>query len=338
MTDQKISAAADKKQKFYYGYIIVAAALLIIILDYGARLTFGVFFKPTMNEFDWSRTIISGAFTLSTLLQGVCSMFMGRWNDKLGPRFVMTFCGAIFGVGYLLMALVNNVWELYVIYGVVIGVGMSGAFVALLSTVARWFVKRRGIMTGIVICGVGLGTFIIPPLANSLIAAYGWRMSYLLLGGVVLVLGVLAAQVLRRDPSKKGLMPYGEAVIGPKQVASGDQGLSLSEAARTGQFWMALLIFFCLGYSVFTINIHLVPAITDMGISAATAAGVLGITGASTAAGCLIMGAAIDRIGSRRVAIICFTLLAASALWLVVIKDVWVIYLYAIVFGIGFGR
>ena len=154
-------------------------------------------------------------------------MYMGRLNDKLGPRLVMTICGIFLGLGVLLMSQVGGVWQLYLFYGVIIGIGMGGAFVALLSTVARWFVKRRGMMTGIVIAGVGLGQFIVPPIANWLISIYDWRMSYVILGSVVLVIGVLAAQFLRRDPAKMGLVPHGEQKAGEQQLASGNRDFPL---------------------------------------------------------------------------------------------------------------
>jgi MFS family permease len=337
MDNLKFAESPKTKQKFFYGYIIVAAALLIVILDYGARLSFGVFFKPMLHEFDWTRSLTSGAFTLSMLFQGLGSMYLGRLNDKLGPRLVMTICGAFLGVGVLLMSQVGGAWQLYLFYGVLVGIGMGGAFVALLSTVARWFVKRRGMMTGIVIAGVGLGTLIIPPIASWLISIYNWRMSYVIVGSIVLVIGVLAAQLLRRDPTKMGLVPHGEQKVDEQRLGSGEQGFSLSEAIHTRQFWMIVIAYFCLGYCVFTINVHLVPTITDIGISATTAANVLAVSGALTAVGCMVLGSTIDRIGSRYVLLISFTMITASVLWLVGIKQVWMFYLYAVIYGLGSG-
>ena len=337
MDNQKFSESPMTKQKFFYGYIIVAAALLIIILDYGARLSFGVFFKPMLHEFDWTRSLTSGAFTISMLFQGLGSIYMGRLNDKLGPRFVMTICGVFLGVGFLLMSQVGGVWQLYLFYGVIIGTGMGGAFVALLSTVARWFVKRRGMMTGIVIAGVGLGQFIVSPVANWLISIYDWRMSYIIIGSVVLIIGVLAAQILRRDPTKMGLVPHGEQKVGEKRLASGEEGFSLVEAIHTRQFWMVIVIFFCLGYCVFTVNVHLVPNITDLGISATTAANILAVAGALTAIGCIVLGGIADRIGNRQVCVISFILITTSVFCLVAIKEVWMFYPYAIIYGLGAG-
>lgn len=178
MSNQEVRQLRNTEPRFFHGYIVVAAALLIVLLHYGTRSSFGVFFKPMLNEFEWTRALTAGAFTVSMLMQGVGAIIMGRLNDKLGPRFVMTLCGFLLGLGYLLMSLIIGGWQLYLFYGVIIGIGMGGSFVALLSTVARWFVKRRGMMTGIVIAGMGIGTFIVTPVSNWLISIYDWRVSY----------------------------------------------------------------------------------------------------------------------------------------------------------------
>jgi OFA family oxalate/formate antiporter-like MFS transporter len=323
--------------KFFYGYIIVAAALLIVTLDYGSRLSFGVFFKPMIGELGWSRTLISGAFTLSMLCQGLMGIYAGRLNDRLGPRFVMTICGFLFGLGFLLMSQVNTDWQLYLFYGLIIGIGMGAPFVSLLSTITRWFVKRRGTMTGVVIAGIGIGTFILPPVANWLISIYDWRISYLIIGGLLLVIGVLAAQVLRRDPSKMGLSPYGQNHEEKRIFTSGSDDFSLKGAINTRQFWITTAVFFCLGYCIFSTSVHLVPNITDLGISATTAANVLAVSGALNAVGCIVLGGAVDKIGSRRVCAISFILIIVSLFWLALVKEVWMFYLFAVIYGIGAG-
>jgi len=323
--------------RFFYGYIVVVAALLIILLHYGTRSSFGVFFKPLLNEFDWTRALTSGAFTLSMLMQGVGSVIMGRLNDKYGPRAVMTLCSFFLGLGYLLMSLTSGVWHLYLFYGVIIGISMGGSFVALLSTVARWFVKRRGMMTGIVIAGMGIGTFIMTPMSNWLISIYNWRTSYIILGVIVLVTSILATQFLKRDPKAIRLVPYGADKNKEIRSFSGDEGYSLKEAAGTMQFWMVMLIYFCLGYFVFTVYVHLVPHITDLGISATNATNVLAVMGAFNAIGCIVLGGVADRLGSRRVITISFILVTAALFWLVPIREVWMLYLFAIIYGIGSG-
>ena len=168
------SPTRAKPQRFY-GYIVVVAAFFIMVLMFGIFDTFGVFFKPLLTDFGWTRAVTSGAFSLYWIIQGLLAIVVGRVNDRFGPRVVITFCGFIFGLGYLLMSQVSALWQLYLFYGVMIGTGMSGAFVPLTSTVARWFVKRRSMMTGIVVAGIGIGGLIAPPVANWLISIYDWR-------------------------------------------------------------------------------------------------------------------------------------------------------------------
>ena len=336
MTGNELRQSRGTEPRFFYGYIVVALALLIMFLAYGTRTTFGIFFKPMLTEFDWTRALTSGAFTLSMITQGILGIFMGRYNDRIGPRLVMTLCCFFLGLGFLLLSQTGSAWHLYLFYGVVIGIGMGGVLVVLLSTAARWFVKRRGTMTGIVSAGMGVGTLIMAPVSNWLISVYDWRLSYVIVGSGILVIGIVAAQFLRRDPSQMGLVPYGQEG-GEPGLAPGAEGLSLKEAAGTRQFWMAAIIFFCLGYHVFSISVHLVPHVTDLGISAATAANILAMSGVLRIISFIVWGGVADRIGNRRVLAISFVLIAVSMFWLVAIKEVWMFYLFVVVAGFGSG-
>jgi MFS family permease len=321
----------------FYGYIVVAAALLIIILDYGSRLTIGVFFKPVLNEFNWSRALTSGAVTLSMLGQGTGAILMGRLNDRLGPRFVMTLCGYLLGAGYLLMGMIHSIWQFYLFYGVIVGLGMSGAFTSMLSTTARWFAKRRGLMVGIVSAGTGVGQLIAPPAANWLISIYNWRVSYFIMGGIVLVFGVILAQSLKRDPGKMGMFPYsGNQAEKPKLVTV-DQGLPVREVIRTRQYWMIIITFFSLGYNLMAINTHLVPHITDLEISPTAAANIFAICGMFSAIGCVVLGTIADSLGNKRSLVIYFLVTTATLFWLTSITTVWSFIIFAVFFGLSSG-
>ncbi len=139
-----------RKSKFFYGYIVAITAFFIMVLIWGTYYSFGIFFKPVSTEFGWTRAMTSGAFSLSMIMYGLLGIVMGGLNDRLGPRLVMTFCGFFLGLGYLLMSQTNTIWQLYLFYGGIIGIGMGGSWVPLTSTIARWFVKRRSMVTGIV--------------------------------------------------------------------------------------------------------------------------------------------------------------------------------------------
>jgi len=337
MASQEAQQSPGAEPGFFYGYIVVMAATFIMVAAYSVHFAFGVFFKPVLTEFGWTRAMTSGAFSLSWIVQGLLGIVMGGLNDRLGPRMVLTLCGFLLGLGYLLMSQLSAVWQLYLFYGVIIGTGLSGLFVPLMSTVARWFAQRRSMMTGIVVAGVGIGILIGPPIANQLISIYGWRVSYVILGSLVLVVVVLAAQFLRRDPAKMGQVPYGESKGGEQELKSGANGFSLREAVYTKQFWVVFAMFFCFGFCVQTIIVHIVPHATDLGISAVSAANILATTGGVSIAGKVALGNAADRIGNRQVFAIGFILVMAALFWLVPAGEVWRLYLFAVVFGFAYG-
>jgi len=304
---------------------------------WGTYYAFGVFFKPILTEFGWTRAMTSGAFSLSMILHGLLGIVMGRLTDKLGPRRVMALCGFLLGLGYLLMSQIGAVWQVYLFYGVIVGIGMGGAWVPLLSTVARWFTKRRSMMTGIVLAGTGIGGLIAPPVANQLIVTYDWRISYIIMGSIVLVVVVLAAQLLRRDPAQMGQVPYGGKQGGEQGLEGGTWGFSLREAVYTRQFWLVFVMDLCLGFCMFAIIVHIVPHATELGISAGSAANILATIGGMMIVGRVVLGSAADRIGNRQIFIIGFILVSAALFWLVPAMEMWRLYLFAVVFGFAVG-
>jgi len=327
----------DNKPKFFYGYIIVAVACLILTITQGTYYSFGVFFKPLSTDFGWTRAMTSGAFSLCVVLHGFLYIFTGKLNDTIGPRFVLTTCGFFLGLGYILMSQIGTLWQLYLFYGVIVAIGMSGGYIPMLSTASRWFVKRRGLMTGVVAAGTGFGTLLVPPLANWLISEYDWRNSYLIVGIGAIVVIVIAAQFLRRDPSQVGQLPYGQEEVKSENINSGPEGLSLSQTIRTGQFWMFAFAMSCFGACLFVIMVHVVPHATDLGISATKAASILAIIGGSGIIGRIGIGGLADRISNKRAFAICFVLVSITLILLMVAKELWVFYLFATVFGFAYG-
>ena len=138
MNNAEIQDIRKDGPRFFYGYIVVLISLVLMLITYSTRTSFGVFLKPLQAEFGWNRASISGAVTLSLITQGLWGMAMGRLNDKIGPRVVITLCCFLAGVGFLLMAKIDYLWEIYIYYGIIIGFGMGGVFVSLLSTATRW--------------------------------------------------------------------------------------------------------------------------------------------------------------------------------------------------------
>ncbi len=192
-------------------------------------------------------------------------------------------------------------------------------------------------MTGIVVSGAGLGIMIIPPIANWLISSYGWRISYIVIGSIGLVLVILAAQFLRRDPGRMGLLPYGADELKEEGLNLEVGGFSLREAIRTRQFWTLSTMFLSLCFCLQVIMVHIVPHAIDTGISPASAASILTIIGGINVASRVMMGGVGDRIGNKPALIICCMLMVIALSWAVVAKELWMLYLLAVVFGFSYG-
>ena len=328
----------EKSSKYFYGYNIVAAGFAIQAVSIGALFAYGVFFREFQAEFGWSRTTIAGASSLAFFVMGAVGILAGRLNDRIGPKILITVAGASLGIGYLLLSYIQLPWQLYLLYGLLVGIGYSTHDVITLSTIARWFVKRRGMMSGIVKVGTGCGQLFVPLIATALIAAFGWRYACFTIGSAALVALVAVAQVMRRDPQSVGMLPDGgDGESAATAITAGEGGLSLREACRTRQFWTLCLAEFMVFFCLLTIVVHIVPHARDLGLPPAIAAGVLSTIGGVSMLGRFTMGTVNDRIGGKRALIICFVILLCGLIWLQVSHVAWMLFLFATVYGFAHG-
>lgn len=312
---------------------------MIQAVGVGTFVTYGVFFNSLAAEFLWPRAVISGASSLAYFLSGLFAVLVGRLNDIYGPRKLMSIAAIFFGVGFMLMSRVTELWQLFLYYGIVFGIGLSAVDVIALTTTARWFSSSRGMMTGIVKVGTGAGQFAIPFLASVLISLYGWRQSYLIMGAGALIALYLIAQVLKRDPDEfsnrgKRLRPAKDVC---DAVPQDDQGLSSAEALQTVQMLILCSVTFLIVFCMLIILVHIVPHASDVGLSGPQAAGVLSTIGAVSMVGRFVCGMAIDRVGSKSIMVVCFIVLIGSLLWLQISDAVWMLYLFAAVYGLAHG-
>jgi MFS family permease len=337
MDSQKTYPGKSRQTNLFYGYRIVAYSYIIAIIVWGGYNSFGVFFDSLLQEFGWSRAVTSGAFSLCTALGGSMAILGGRLTDRFGPRPVMTVCGLLLGAGYILMSRIDAVWQFYLVYGVLIGIGTCGFWVPVLSTVSRWFFRKRGLMLGIVLTGAGIGTIIFPPVGNWLISRYGWRTSFIIIGAVTLVIGMLLSQFMKRDPSWVGQSPDGVKGTSDREDDAGNRGYTLSEAILTPQMWMSIAVCLFFGFAAYTIIVHIVPQALFSGISSASAANILAVVGGVSILGGLSSGAISDRIGIRKSVVIVLAILALALVWLIFSREAWQFYLFAAFFGFAFG-
>ena len=326
----------QKPPGFFYGYIIVLVAFIIAAVVEGLMFSFGVFFEPLLTEFGWTRAITAGAFSLYSLIRIPMFILGGRLTDRFGARQVLSACGFFVGLGYLLMSQTNALWQIYLFYGVIIGIGMGLYWVPLLAIVPRWFIKRRALIIGIVTSGIGVGLLIVPPAANWLISTYGWRASYLILGGVSMVIIMISAQFLRRDPYQMGLSPFGASKVKPEDLILETRAFPVGEAILTRQFWIFCGIYFPWLFSLSVVLVHMVIHAIGLGMSPASAASLLTILGLSGILGRLGMGQLADVIGLKPVLIASLALSAVSFLWLLAAGEAWMVYLFAFIFGTAY--
>lgn len=326
------------KTRYFYGYNIVAAGFLVQAMCIGAMFTYGLFFKEFEIEFGWSRAVVSAASSMAFFVMGAGAVLAGMLNDRIGPRLILTVSGISMGIGYMLMSQLSVPWQLHLLYGLLVGIGLSTHDVITLSTVARWFVKRRGMMSGVVKVGTGFGQLVVPLIGAALITAFGWRASYLVIGAAVLLGQVAVAQLMRRDPKDVGLQAYGGVQAGGGKVAAeAAMSLSLSQACRSSQFWTLCAAEFTVFFCLLTMIVHIVPYGRDQGMSPAVAAGVLSTIGGVSMAGRAVMGTVNDRIGGKRSLLVCFVILIASLLWLQVSRDAWMLYVFGVFYGFTHG-
>jgi MFS family permease len=301
--------------------------------------TRGVFLTPITNELGWTRGTLSGAFSIFVLVAGPLAIFTGKLTDKYGPRFLITVGGVFSGIGFFAMSQVSELWQVYLIWVLLIGIADCSVMTPTLTTIPKWFTKRRGMALGITTSGFALGGMLWPPIAQTLISSFNWSLSYLILGGIILIFIVILGQFMKHSPQRIGLMPYGQTNLANENQSKTKEigGLSFSQAIRTRRFWFFSAVLICFFFFFQIIVVHIIPHAIDIGISPLIAATILSLISAVGIASRLSMGFIADRIGGRLALIICLILQTVALVWLLVAKETWMLYLFAIVFGIGQG-
>jgi MFS family permease len=323
------------ESSYYYRYIIVGIAFLVMMIAWGANYSFGVFFTPLLDEFKWTRAMTSGAFSLGIFLEGFGGMFMGRICDRFGPRLVVSICGIMLGMGYMLMSQVSFIWHLYLFYGVVTGIGLSGTYVPIISTISKWFNRRRGLMTGIVSSGMGAGTLLMAPFASWLIAIRGWRFSYMIVGLAALIIIMVSARFLRMPEGVATRMPAiqpGKTLLIQNPPPGG-----VAEIFKNISFWLVCIVFIFWGMVTFAVLVHIIPFAIDTGFSRTDAINILTIFGASVFFAKIITGIAADRLGSKPVFAMGIGVFTIGLIMILTLNELWVFYLFAVFFAFGYG-
>jgi MFS family permease len=312
----------NSERKIFHGWWIVAAS--IVGLFWGVPIavySFSVFFKPLMQEFHAGRAAISFGFTLQLLAGAASAPFAGWQIDRFGPRKVALVGTTIFASILLINRIFSgSLWQFYLFYALLGLALQSVGPIPYGDVICRWFDRRRGLALGLMMLGIGAGAIVVPSLAQRLIARFGWHAAYLILGAAFMAssLPVLAA-FLKDNPEDLGLLPDGEAratSAGGSDAAH--QGVSASEAFRSGEFWLMVSAFVLVSASVQGCVIHMAAMLSDRGINAQTAALGSSLVGAAVLIGRVGTGYLLDRIFAPRLAAVLFAgaAVGVALLWM----------------------
>jgi MFS family permease len=316
-----------KPAGFFYGYAILIASFFIMVFTYGSQGSFGVFFKPMLNEFGWTRAATAGPFALYMIISGLLSIVSGQLSDRFGPRIVVIAGALILGAGYILTSRITALWQLYLSYGVLVAAGSSAMYVPPVTLIARWFTRRRGLMSGIGISGIGFGIGIMPAIASQLIVSFDWRTALLGLGIFNLVAITMLGCLLRNPADREG------ASNQDRDEMEISRGFSFREAVKTPQYWMIFTAWVFYGFLFQVGVVHTVPYATDLGMTPVAAATVLTTIGIIGTFGRISLGFIGDRIGNRTIIFLSFALMGAAYLGLALSESLPMLFVFAVVFG-----
>ena len=285
----------------------------------GALLyAWSVFIRPLNAEFGWSRADIALAFAIACLVFGLMTFPAGRMSDKYGPRVVVLIGAFILGAGFISSGFIYQKWQLYLSYGVIAGFGGGLIYLPPIATAPKWWPDRRALATGFSVVGLGLGSFVMAPLATYIIQApgLGWRYVFIYVGIAMFLMAVVASFCLKNPPA--GWKPAGwkPAETSGPQPARGYRDYTHEETYRRPQFWLLYAAYFCGAFAGLMVIGHIAGHGIDSGLSPMVAAGAASWLAIMNAASRVLIGQAVDKIGTRVSFIGVFALQVAAMLLL----------------------
>lgn len=285
--------------RVFYGWIVVAVAFLSLLISLGIRFTYSVFFVSLTKEFGWDRASTSGVFSVSLLLFAVIGPFLGYLLDRFGARKMFVVGSAFLGFGLILSGTTQSLLQMMIYYAIIASIGLAALSLGIHSVVlSRWFVRKRGLAIGLAFAGTGLGTMIFSPLCEQLIATYGWRETYWILGIIVLVFLVPANAIWARTrPQEMGLLPDGNSLVKETQAGPSRSSHTARSVLSSRRFWLMVISTFVTMLTVRLVIVHAVVHLVDVGFTSLFAATVFGAVGAVEAPGTILWGWLSDRTG-----------------------------------------
>jgi len=318
-------AARLSARNVHYGWAVVAATFLTMLVVAGAVGAPGVFIVPLQKEFGWSAADIGGALAIRFLLFGGMGPFAGAFMNRFGVRRMMLISLSIVVGGLLLSLGMTQLWQLVLLWGVVIGIGTGMTAMVLGATVAtRWFNHRRGLVMGLLSASTATGQLAFLPLLAGMTDSHGWRTALMLVCGAIMIAGVFVILLMRDRPADLGLAPYGDTQIQPTPPQPASLGALLltplqvlREASRVPTFWILFFSFFICGASTNgLVQTHFIAMCGDYGLAAVGAASMLAMMGLFDFFGTLGSGWLSDRFDNRWLLFVYYGLRGLSLLYL----------------------
>ncbi len=335
----------------YFPWLVVATSLSNLTINRGTRNSFAVFLVAMSEEFRWSRSEISGVFSIYSLLCGVFAPLMGRLLDRFDAHRVVPISALILAGGLLLCGMVTGLWHFYLTFGLILAVGASGtSIVPHTLMISRWFHTRRGLPMSFGLMGMGLGIFIVVPITQYLIEIIGWRKAFMCQGiGVLLIMVPISYFVFRQEAptaSYKNTVSAANDAIGDLQYQgtspSSEQDFiwTLGLALRTLFFWAVFSIYIFSSFAMSGVVIHLAAYLVDLGYSKMSSAMVLSLLGLISLPGRILFGFLTDRFSGRTALVTsftCSTIGVFALLSLYYLHNPIILYFFICIFGVAFG-
>jgi len=300
-----------------------------------------------MQEFGWTRAMTAGAYSLRSIEGGIASPIVGWAVDKYGPRIVIVLGAIIAGLGYCMMPMISSLLGFYMIYGVLLSIGMSAMlYIPAFTLIARWFKRKVSMATSVLAIGAGVGGLICAPISAILITQYGWRFSFIIIGITTWVIVLPLTLVVRNSPEEMNLRQDGDpppqvsdnGEISEEELSNGDdQDYTLKQALTSSVFWLLALAGLFQGMAHSTIIVHSVPHLTDMGIPLTQAAASIGFLTMVSVIGRVSYGYLGDRFDKRYLFVSLYVMQATGILVLMNATSMMTVYLFIFLFGVGFG-
>ncbi|MFQ5691675.1 MAG: MFS transporter [Nitrospinota bacterium] len=280
-------------------WVYLAACFVLFAVSGGLGFNFGVFIKPLVAEFDWSRSSVSLAYSIFMIALGPFSLMAGGLSDRFGSRPIILIGIIAYAASLFLSSGIQNLWQFYLLASVLAGLGRSTFQIPLQTYIQRNFTHNRGLATGLVGSGAGLGVLLISGFSGYMIALSGWRHTYYLLGFVCLIVALPMLLLLLR-PQKPLKTPGAPKRPAPEPALLPEAAYGMGAILRRRTFWSVLGShhFDCVCHSV--IVVHIVPFAIEAGVSKIRAAALMGALGLGAAFGRVFIGLIADRVGAKR--------------------------------------